>query len=83
MEDKKKYHKQTVDVGNFIKLKKTSIYYDNVSPDKHNPINKIGVVIEIGNPTSDMKRTNDLPILVNWGNFTNTYKYVDLEAIHL
>jgi hypothetical protein len=50
--------------------------------DRHNPTDKIGVIREIGNELENPRRTLGLPIVVDWGNFTNTYRYLDLEEVN-
>jgi hypothetical protein len=67
-------------VGQKVKLKETSVFAMEI--DKHNPTDKIGVIVEIGNEFQNPKRTQALPVLVDWGKFTNTYRYLDLEAIY-
>jgi hypothetical protein len=67
-------------VGQKVRLKETSIFAIEI--DKHNPTDKIGVIVEIGNEFQNPKRTQALPVLVDWGKFTNTYRYLDLEAIY-
>ena len=67
-------------LGQKVKLKETSIFAMEI--DRHNPTDKIGVIVEIGNEFQNPKRTQALPVLVDWGKFTNTYLYLDLEAIY-
>jgi hypothetical protein len=67
-------------VGQKVKLKETSVFAIEI--DKHNPTDKIGVIVEIGNEFQNPKRTQALPVLVDWGKFTNSYRYLDLEAIY-
>jgi hypothetical protein len=67
-------------VGQKVKLKQTSVFAMEI--DKHNPTDKIGVIVEIGNEFQNPKRTQALPVLVDWGKFTNSYRYLDLEAIY-
>jgi hypothetical protein len=67
-------------IGQKVKLKETSVFAMEI--DKHNPTDKIGVIVEIGNEFQNPKRTQALPVLVDWGKFTNTYRYLDLEAIY-
>lgn len=68
-----------MEAGTFVTLRESSVYATNV--DRHNPVNVIGVVVSTDIPWNDNKRTNDLPVLVNWGNFTNTYKFRDLQIV--
>jgi hypothetical protein len=67
-------------IGQKVKLKETSVFAMEI--DKHNPTDKIGVIVEIGNEFQNPKRTAALPVLVSWGKFTNTYRYLDLEAVY-
>ena len=67
-------------IGQKVKLKETSIYAMEI--DRHNPTDKIGVIVEIGNEFQNPKRTLALPVLVSWGKFTNSYRYLDLEAVN-
>jgi hypothetical protein len=67
-------------VGQKVKLKETSIFAIEI--DKHNPTDKIGVIVEIGNEFQNPKRTQALPVLVDWGKFTNSYRYLDLEEVN-
>jgi hypothetical protein len=67
-------------IGQKVKLKETSVFAMEI--DKHNPTDKIGVIVEIGNEFQNPKRTQALPVLVSWGKFTNTYRYLDLEAVY-
>jgi hypothetical protein len=67
-------------VGQKVRLKETSIFAMEI--DRHNPTDKIGVIVEIGNELQNPKRTIGLPVLVDWGKFTNSYRYLDLEAIY-
>ena len=67
-------------IGQKVKLKETSVFAMEI--DKHNPTDKIGVIVEIGNEFQNEKRTSTLPVLVSWGKFTNSYRYLDLEAVY-
>lgn len=67
-------------IGQKVKLKETSIFAMEI--DRHNPTDKIGVIREIGNELENPRRTLGLPIVVDWGKFTNTYRYLDLEEIN-
>ena len=67
-------------IGQKVKLKETSIFAIEI--DKHNPTDKIGVIVEIGNEFQNPKRNSTLPVLVSWGKFTNSYRYLDLEAVN-
>ena len=67
-------------IGQKVKLKETSVFAMEI--DKHNPTDKIGVIVEIGNEFQNPKRTLALPVLVSWGKFTNSYRYLDLEAVN-
>ena len=67
-------------IGQKVKIKETSVFAMEI--DKHNPTDKIGVIVEIGNEFQNEKRTQALPVLVDWGKFTNTYRYLDLEAVY-
>jgi len=67
-------------IGQKVKLKETSVFAMEI--DKHNPTDKIGVIVEIGNEFQNEKRTSALPVLVSWGKFTNSYRFLDLEAVY-
>jgi hypothetical protein len=67
-------------IGQKVKLKETSVFAMEI--DKHNPTDKIGVIVEKGNEFQNPKRTPALPVLVSWGKFTNSYRYLDLEAVN-
>ena len=67
-------------IGQKVKLKETSIYAMEI--DRHNPTDKIGVIVEKGNEFQNPKRNSTLPVLVSWGKFTNSYRYLDLEAVY-
>jgi hypothetical protein len=67
-------------LGQKVKLKETSIFAMEI--DRHNPTDKIGVIREIGNEYQNPKRTQALPVLVDWGKFTNSYRYLDLEEVN-
>ena len=49
--------------------------------NRHNPTEVTGVIVEIGNYNQDRKRTRDLPVVVDWGGFTNTYKFIHLYEV--
>ena len=63
-------------IGDFVQLKENCIYND-----QHNPHGIIGKIVLIGNPNNDCKRTVELPIVVDWGGFTNTYGYRMIEHV--
>jgi hypothetical protein len=67
-------------IGQKVRLKETSVFAMEI--DKHNPTDKIGVIVEIGNEYQNPKRTQALPVLVDWGKFTNSYRYLDLEEVN-
>jgi hypothetical protein len=67
-------------IGQKVKIKETSVFAMEI--DKYNPTDKIGVIVEIGNEFQNEKRTPGLPVLVSWGKFTNTYRFLDLEAVY-
>jgi len=67
-------------IGQKVKLKETSIYAMEI--DRHNPTDKIGVIVEKGNEFQNPKRNSTLPVLVSWGKFTNSYRYLDLEEVN-
>jgi hypothetical protein len=67
-------------IGQKVRLKEISVFAMEI--DKHNPTDKIGVIVEIGNEFQNPKRTPALPVLVSWGSFTNSYRYLDLEAVY-
>ena len=68
-----------MEVGKLVRLRETSIFVQ--LEDRHNPRDKEGTVIEIGNESKDKRRTLELPIVVDWGGFTNSYRYLDLYEI--
>ena len=67
-------------IGQKVKLKETSIFAMEI--DRHNPTDKVGVIVEIGNEFHNPKRSPGLPVVVDWGKFTNTYRYLDLEEVY-
>ena len=67
-------------IGQKVKLKETSIFAMEI--DRHNPTDKVGVIVEIGNEFGYPKRSPGLPVVVDWGKFTNTYRYLDLEEVY-
>lgn len=67
-------------IGQKVKLKETSVFAMEI--DRHNPIDKIGVIVEIGNELQNPKRSPGLPVVVDWGKFTNTYRFLDLEEVY-
>lgn len=67
-------------IGQKVRLKETSVFAMEI--DRHNPTDKVGVIIEIGNELQNEKRAVGLPVLVNWGKFTNSYRYLDLEEVY-
>jgi len=67
-------------VGQKVKLKGTSIFA--MEPDRHNPIDKVGIIVEIGNEFQNERRTPGLPVVVSWGKFTNSYRYLDLQEVY-
>jgi hypothetical protein len=67
-------------IGQKVKLKETSIFAMEI--DRHNPTDKVGVIVEIGNEFGNTKRSPGLPVVVDWGKFTNTYRYLDLEEVY-
>jgi len=67
-------------IGQKVKIKETSVFAMEI--EKHNPTDKIGVIVEIGNEFQNPKRTQALPVLVDWGKFTNSYRFLDLEAVY-
>ncbi len=60
-------------------MRETSIFV--ALDDRHNPKDKEGTVVEIGNESKDKRRTQELPIVVDWGGFTNSYRYLDLNEL--
>lgn len=68
-----------MEIGQKVRLRETSIFAN--LEDRHNPRDKYGVVVEIGNVNKDKRRTQELPVVVNWGGFTNSYRYIDLYEI--
>ena len=67
-------------IGQKVKLKETSVFAMEI--DRHNPTDKVGVIVEIGNEFGNPKRSPGLPVVVDWGKFTNTYRYLDLEEVY-
>jgi len=68
-----------MEVGTKVRLRETSIFVQ--LEDRHNPKDKEGTVVEIGNESKDKRRTQELPIVVDWGGFTNSYRYLDLNEL--
>jgi len=68
-----------MEVGIKVRLRETSIFV--ALDDRHNPKDKEGTVVEIGNESKDKRRTQELPIVVDWGGFTNSYRYLDLNEL--
>ena len=66
-------------VGSKVRLRETSIFV--ALEDRHNPRDKYGYVVEIGNESKDKRRTQELPVVVDWGGFTNSYRYIDLYVL--
>jgi len=66
-------------VGQKVRLKEKCEFTREF--DRHNPTNKTGVVVEVGNYKNDRTRTPDLPIVVDWGGFTNSYKFINLYEV--
>jgi hypothetical protein len=62
-------------VGTKVRLKNIR------TEDRHNFTDKEGIIVEIGNESKDKRRTPELPIVVDWGEFTNSYKYSDLYEL--
>jgi hypothetical protein len=69
-----------MEVGQKVRLRETSIFAS--LEDRHNPRDKYGYVVEIGNESKDKRRTQELPVVVDWGGFTNSYRYNDLYELH-
>jgi hypothetical protein len=67
-------------IGQKVRLKETSIFA--MEPDRHNPTDKVGVIVEIGNEFQNERRTPGLPVVVSWGKFTNSYRYLDLQEVY-
>lgn len=67
-------------IGQKVKLKETSIFAIEI--DRHNPTDKVGVIVEIGNELQSERRSPGLPVIVDWGKFTNSYRFLDLEAVY-
>jgi hypothetical protein len=68
-----------MEVGQKVRLREISIFA--TLEDRHNPRDKYGYVVEIGNESKDKRRTQELPIVVDWGGFTNSYRYIDLYEL--
>ncbi len=68
-----------MEVGQKVKIKETSIFVS--LEDRHNPRDTEGVIVEIGNESKDKRRTQELPVVVDWGGFTNSYRYLDLYEL--
>ena len=68
-----------MEVGQKVRLRETSIFVS--LEDRHNPRDKYGYIVEIGNESKDKRRTQELPVVVDWGGFTNSYRYIDLYEI--
>ena len=68
-----------MELGQKVRLRETSIFVQ--LEDRHNPRDKYGYVVEIGNESKDKRRTQELPVVVDWGGFTNSYRYIDLYEL--
>lgn len=66
-------------VGDYVMLREWSVYATGT--DRHNPLGVIGVVLSMEVLWNNKKRTKDLPVLVHWGTFKNSYKVRDLEVV--
>ena len=68
-----------MEIGQKVRLRETSIFAS--LEDCHNPRDKYGYIVEIGNESKDKRRTQELPVVVDWGGFTNSYRYIDLYEL--
>lgn len=59
--------------GDKVKIRETSEYYDMY--DFHNPYDKVGTVKLV------IDKIYSLPIIVDWGDFTNSYNEEDLLIV--
>lgn len=57
-------------IGSSVKLKPGTVHY--LSGDRHNPTDKSGIITEIN---------ANGKIIVNWGNFRNSYSKNDLIEV--
>jgi len=68
-----------INVGQKVRLRQDCEYAKE--NNRHNPTDVTGVIVEIGNYNQDRTRTKELPVVVDWGGFTNTYKFIHLYEV--
>lgn len=66
-------------IGQTVRLKWDCEYARE--DNRHNPSDVTGIIVEIGNDNNDRTRTPDLPVVVDWGGFTNSYKFIHLFEV--
>lgn len=66
-------------IGQQVRLKHDCDY--SRENNRHNPTEVTGVIVEIGNDNEDRTRTKELPVVVDWGGFTNSYKFIHLYEV--
>jgi hypothetical protein len=66
-------------IGQKVRLKHDCDYARE--NNRHNPTEVTGVIVEIGNDNEDRTRTKELPVVVDWGGFTNSYKFIHLYEV--
>lgn len=66
-------------IGQEVRLKHDCDYARE--NNRHNPTEVTGVIVEIGNDNEDRTRTKELPVVVDWGGFTNSYKFLHLYEV--
>ena len=66
-------------IGQTVRLKHDCDYARE--NNRHNPTEVTGVIVQIGNDNEDRTRTKELPVVVDWGGFTNSYKFIHLYEV--
>ena len=66
-------------IGQEVRLKHDCDYARE--NNRHNPTEVTGVIVQIGNDNEDRTRTKELPVVVDWGGFTNSYKFIHLYEV--
>lgn len=66
-------------IGQQVRLKHDCDYARE--NNRHNPTEVTGVIVQIGNDNEDRTRTKELPVVVDWGGFTNSYKFIHLYEV--
>ena len=66
-------------IGQEVRLKHDCDYARE--NNRHNPTEVTGIIVQIGNDNEDRTRTKELPVVVDWGGFTNSYKFIHLYEV--